>query len=71
MVHDAVWTAAGLAKDDGYLCVGCLERRLGRQLVARDFTAARINNPDHPFKTPRLASRLRLPPSQPVEDADA
>ena len=47
MVHDAVWQAAGMPTDRlqgagrGFLCIGCLEGRLGRKLVARDFTSAR------------------------------
>jgi hypothetical protein len=59
MVHDAVWQAAGMTPFGGYLCVGCLEHRLGRELSARDFTAAPINRPDHPWSAPRLIARLR------------
>jgi hypothetical protein len=56
MVHPKVWKKAGM--DRGFLCIGCLERRLGRRLTAKDFTDAPINNPDDPWNTPRL--RLRL-----------
>lgn len=42
-VHDAVWAAAGMG--DGYLCIGCLERRLGRTLHRADFTSAPVNDP--------------------------
>lgn len=42
MVHDPIWQAAG--KIRGYLCIGCLEARLGRQLTAADFTIAKIND---------------------------
>jgi hypothetical protein len=31
VVHDAIWFGAGNV--DGMLCIGCLEQRLGRQLV--------------------------------------
>jgi len=43
MVTDQVWESSGLAGDDGMLCIGCLEGRLGRMLHARDFTDAPIN----------------------------
>jgi hypothetical protein len=36
IVHDDVWAAAGMAHDGGYLCVGCIEARLGRVLRADD-----------------------------------
>jgi hypothetical protein len=42
----------------GMLCVGCLEKRLGRQLVADDFTDAHINNPRLYDMSDRLRSRL-------------
>jgi hypothetical protein len=56
MVHNEVWAKAGMA--DGYLCIGCLEGRLGRELSATDFIQAPINDPRHPWATPRLRSRL-------------
>ena len=34
-LRDAVWKAAGMAPFAGCLCVGCLEKRLGRQLGPR------------------------------------
>ena len=43
MVTDQVWLASGLGLDDGMLCIGCLEQRLGRMLHARDFTDVPIN----------------------------
>lgn len=43
MVHKEVWKAAG-APLAGYLCIGCLEVRLGRQLCRSDFTDARVND---------------------------
>ena len=54
MVREKVWAAAGLM--NGFLCVGCLERRIGRLLVPSDFTKAPINGPN-PWDTPRLAAR--------------
>jgi hypothetical protein len=37
MVRDAVWAAAGILPFGGCLCIGCLERRLGRRLTPKDF----------------------------------
>jgi hypothetical protein len=58
-LRDAVWKAAGMAPFDGCLCIGCLEKRLGRQLRATDFDAS------HPFNrapgTPRLMERRAKP----------
>lgn len=36
-VKPAVWKAAEMEPMAGCLCIGCLERRLGRRLTARDF----------------------------------
>jgi hypothetical protein len=33
MVHSEVWTLAGMKK--GFLCIGCLEKRIGRELCPR------------------------------------
>jgi hypothetical protein len=43
MVWPDVWAKSGLASDDGMLCIGCLEQRLGRRLAMHDFTAAPVN----------------------------
>ena len=56
-VRDEVWEAAGMEPMGGCLCIGCLEKRLGRKLRPRDFLR------DHPFNlsnvpgTPRLMKR--------------
>lgn len=54
MVRNNLWALKGVG--DGYLCIGCLERRIGRKLRPRDFTTAPINEPD-PWDTPRLLAR--------------
>lgn len=54
MVHDAVWAAAHM--DAGFLCIGCLERRLDRLLTPADFTAC-LGNGQYPWDSPRLAAR--------------
>lgn len=67
-VRDSVWGGeAGLselqreADSPGrpplYLCVGCLEARLGRELSAVDFSDYPVNSPS-PLNSPRLNSRL-------------
>lgn len=43
MVHDHVWYEAGMGPR-GFLCVGCLEARLGRQLVPADFPEVSCND---------------------------
>lgn len=60
MVHDQLWAAAGMPSEQGwhYLCVGCLEQRLGRTLTPADFTDVPLNDPaGHPH-SPRLLDRL-------------
>lgn len=55
MVTDEVWDLAG--DPMGYLCIGCLEARIGRDLVGADFPPLPINENPHPWDTPRLADR--------------
>jgi hypothetical protein len=60
-VRDAVWAMAGigpgLGSMRGCLCVGCLEKRIGRRLKPKDFLR------DHPFNqlpgTERLLKRQK------------
>jgi hypothetical protein len=56
MVHNDLWLRAHPAKD-GKLCIGCLERRLGRRLQPNDFTDVPVNEPGR-GKSRRLNSRL-------------
>lgn len=55
MVRKKVWKEAGMDAFSGCLCIGCLERRLGRRLKPKDF------NQDHVFNqmpgTTRLLNR--------------
>jgi hypothetical protein len=37
MVHNRIWKAAGVEPMGGCLCIGCLERRIGRRLKPKDF----------------------------------
>lgn len=67
VVHDHVWEAAGMdanhipewgyGGEHHYLCIGCLEQRLGRELTAADFTGAAVNEPG-PGRTARLNNLL-------------
>jgi hypothetical protein len=51
-VHNEAWESAGLAVNgSGFLCIGCLESRMGRKLVPSDFDGY---DPD-----PRDSRRLR------------
>jgi hypothetical protein len=59
VVKPAVWRAAGM--EGGCLCIGCLETRIGRTLVPKDF---KRNHPFHslPGTKRLLARRDRLAP---------
>jgi hypothetical protein len=52
MVHGHVWAKAGVAPYGGVLCIGCLEKRIGRELRPEDFPA------DHSFMSLPGTSRL-------------
>ena len=39
MVRDSVWKAAGLGPMGGCICIGCLEKRLGRKLNPKGLPA--------------------------------
>lgn len=58
MLKDSVWYSA-YAHERGMLCIGCLEKRLGRQLTKADFNDSHVNRPA-PGKvfSMRLMSRL-------------
>ena len=70
MVRDLVWQEAGMSerKDQAtFLCIGCLEARLGRMLTARDFTRVPINRAGR-WNSSRLNARLqnRAKPGKPM-----
>lgn len=75
MVHDDVWAAAGMEPNGGCLCVGCLEKRLGRRLWSGDFRDVPLNdltNTDgeraFSWRTPRLVNRMTAQGSHGVLD---
>ena len=57
MVHNRIWKRYGVKH--GMLCIGCLERRMGRKLTKLDFTDAPTNRCKH---SARLFNRLRRKP---------
>lgn len=58
MVTDEVWSSAGLQHDDGWVCVGCLEAALGRELTAVDFVDLPMNTDLQSDRSERLRNRL-------------
>jgi len=56
-----VWAA--VAQGDPYLCIGCVEVRLGRELTPADFAAP--GDEWHPYDTDRLAARKAGRPWRP------
>jgi len=71
MVQDHIWTASGAptrqvvvpGEPGFYLCIGCLEVRLGRRLIAADFTDTPVNTV-RDGNTGRLNDRLVREPSE-------
>ena len=66
MVKDEVWDHAWVGRRkswhalDGqdFLCIACLETRLGRTLMACDFTDVPINDPNQDNISERMRHRL-------------
>ena len=56
MVEPEVWEEAGAGDGRVFLCVGCLEERLGRKLRPEDFTAVDLNEPSE-LDSSRLKDR--------------
>ena len=67
MVRDDVWP---IDPDGGQLCVGCLEKRIGRRLVPGDFIDAPVNRPGSNTSA-RLADRLGFARASLFEEAPA
>ena len=59
-VEDRIWVTAGMQDDlgGGSLCVGCIEKRLGRKLRPRDFDFRSEGYNVPQLSTPRLRSRM-------------
>lgn len=56
MIRNNLWSKYG--PQDGMLCIGCLEKRMGRKLTPNDFTNAPVNNDLRDVHSPRLGNRL-------------
>ncbi|MCX4576554.1 hypothetical protein OHB41_25945 [Streptomyces sp. NBC_01571] len=57
MVTDQTWEASGMCPF-GFLCVGCIEQRLGRRLTAADFLDLPLNRDSRFQRSERLTARL-------------
>jgi hypothetical protein len=74
MVHDEIWKQAWRGRRKSWqvlpgqevLCIGCLEKRLGRTLIAGDFTAASVNDPHKRIMSERMRDRLIAADSTPL-----
>jgi hypothetical protein len=60
MVTDHVWFEQARMPYRGMLCIGCLERRIGRRLRPRDFSDYPINSTFGQRRSMRLKVRLGL-----------
>src|SRR5215813_7066154 len=59
-VRTHVWKNAGMEPWGGCLCIGCLEKRLGRRLRPADFVLGHVfNQPGFP-RSERLRDRLKI-----------
>jgi hypothetical protein len=58
MLNDQTWKLTGLGKF-GMLCIGCVEDRIGRKLVAADFNNSYLNKPRTGSISARLLDRMR------------
>jgi hypothetical protein len=75
MVRDSLWECVwrgrrkswyGRVDGQEILCIGCLEKRLGRTLCASDFDGAPVNDPNRHGMSGRLRDRLAATQSQPL-----
>jgi hypothetical protein len=55
-VNEHIWHRGGGGY--GMLCVGCLEKRLGRQLIAADFTENFLTAKNLVYGSQRLRDRM-------------
>lgn len=61
MVNNDVWAQTGLGKQDGYLCLDCLEHRLGRPVLNGDFKPTDADNCEHWGGLDRMYPRCGWP----------
>lgn len=58
MVTDTIWGQYGSAR--GCLCIGCLEKQMGRELRRDDFKYCPANDPAFSPRSERLLDRMGL-----------
>lgn len=63
MLVDSTWYAIHNS-ERGMLCVGCIESRLGRQLIASDFNNSYLNTSRSFERSARLLDRMKCGASQ-------
>lgn len=56
VVKDEIWP---IKQNGGMLCIGCLEKRIGRSLTKDDFTDCLVNTDLRP-RSKRLQDRLKM-----------
>lgn len=56
MLRNEIWKLTGVG--EGYLCIGCLETRLGRELTGADFFGCPLNSMPEFQRSERLIDRL-------------
>ena len=71
MVRNDVWEQAlrhniRPVEDNVFLCIGCLEKRIGRTLTRRDFMDCPLNTMPDEARSKRLRNRLKAKVSRPV-----
>lgn len=68
MLLDEIWKATGIHNLGGFLCIGCVENRLGRRLEPQDFSTCVLNAGWPPGLTnskrlkERMGGRFETPP---------
>lgn len=60
MVHEEIWAYATLDKPANFLCIGCLEKRIGRILTPADFSNVYLNLMLNIARSARLKNRMGL-----------
>ena len=58
MVQSDIWKAHGVNTGNGMLCIGCLEKRMGRQLCRQDFADFPFHEINAKGRSLRLQDRL-------------
>lgn len=60
IVRGDIWDAAILNVHADFLCIGCLEKRLGRQLTPTDFSDVPLNKFYGYCRSKRLRNRMGI-----------